>query len=145
VTYRERLIISPGWAVVIAALIGSVAIVYVVWTPWPVALGVTAGLVAVAVAAVAAGTSTVEVGPDGLRVGPNLLEWSYLGDARHLGVEESRERLGPRADARAFLCTRAWLPRVVEVTVNDPADPHPYWLVSSRHPEELADALRRRP
>ena len=141
--YHERLIISPGWAAIIAALIGSVAVVYLVWTPWPVALGVTAGLAAVAVAAVAAGTATVRVEADGLRVGPNLLEWTYVGDARHLDVEESRRRLGPRADARAFLCTRAWLPRVVEVTVDDPADPHPYWLVSSRHPEELADAIRR--
>jgi hypothetical protein len=27
------------------------------------------------------------------------------------------------------------------VTVTDPADPAPYWLVSTRRPAELADAL----
>ena len=32
---------------------------------------------------------------------------------------------------------------LVRVDLNDPADPHPYWLVSTRHPERLADALRQ--
>jgi hypothetical protein len=36
---------------------------------------------------------------------------------------------------------RAYLKRSVRVEVTDPADPTPYWLVSSRHPEQLAKAL----
>ena len=31
---------------------------------------------------------------------------------------------------------------VVRVPVEDPADPAPYWLVSSRRPDQLAAALR---
>ena len=30
---------------------------------------------------------------------------------------------------------------VVRVEITDPADPAPYWLVSSRHPDALAGAL----
>jgi hypothetical protein len=30
----------------------------------------------------------------------------------------------------------------VRVDVADPDDPTPYWLVSSRHPDKLAEALR---
>jgi Protein of unknown function (DUF3093) len=29
----------------------------------------------------------------------------------------------------------------VEITLADPADPVPYWLVSSRRPDQLATAL----
>jgi hypothetical protein len=31
----------------------------------------------------------------------------------------------------------------VEITLDDPADPVPYWLISSRRPDELAAALTR--
>ena len=29
-----------------------------------------------------------------------------------------------------------------EITLDDPEDPVPYWLVSTRHPQQLAEALR---
>jgi hypothetical protein len=48
---------------------------------------------------------------------------------------------GPAADARAYLLLRPYLKRAVKVQITDPADPTPYWLVSSRHPEALAGAL----
>ena len=50
---------------------------------------------------------------------------------------------GPEADARAFLLLRPYLKRAVRVEITDPADPAPYWLVSSRRPDELAGALHR--
>lgn len=127
----------------VAGLILSVAVVYFVYQPPQVAGAVTLALLAIAAATTLAGATRVAVEPAGLRCGHNLLEAEYIGDARALDADETRERLGPRADVRAFLVTRFYIPRAVEVTVADPADPHPYWLVSSRHPEELADAVRR--
>ncbi len=53
--------------------------------------------------------------------------------------------MGPGADARAFLVIRPYLKRAVRVPVTDPADPTPYWLVGSRHPDALAEALNVRP
>jgi len=49
---------------------------------------------------------------------------------------------GPELDARAYLCLRGWIAAGVRVPVLDPRDPAPYWLVSSRRPAELAEALR---
>lgn len=141
--YRERLTLSWWWIGVVAGLILSVALVYFVYQPPQVAGAVTLGLVAVAVAATLAGATRVDVRPTGLHCGSSLLEPRYIGDAHALTADQTRERLGPGADPRAFLVTRFYIPRAVEVTVDDPADPHPYWLVSSRHPEELADAIRR--
>lgn len=141
--YRERLTISWWWSVVVAGLILSVTIVYFVYQPPRIAGAVTLALVAIAAAVIVAGAARISVDPEGLRCGPNLMEWAYVGEAKALSAEETRERLGPAADPRAFLFTRFYINRAVEVTVEDPADPHPYWLVSSRHPEELADAIRR--
>ena len=45
------------------------------------------------------------------------------------------------ADARAYLLLRPYLKRGVRVDITDPADPAPYWLVSSRRPDALVSAL----
>ena len=50
--------------------------------------------------------------------------------------------LGPEADPLAFVVQRPWIPGAVQVVLDDPADPTPYWLVSTRHPDRLAAALR---
>ncbi|MGA9746160.1 MAG: DUF3093 family protein, partial [Nocardioides sp.] len=34
-----------------------------------------------------------------------------------------------------------YLARSVQVPVDDPGDPAPYWLVSTRHPQRLVAAL----
>ena len=53
-----------------------------------------------------------------------------------------RQELGPRLDARAYVCLRAWARTGVHVVLEDPQDPTPYWLVSTRRPQDLAQALR---
>jgi hypothetical protein len=46
------------------------------------------------------------------------------------------------ADARAHLVLRPYIKTAVEITLDDPDDPVPYWLVSTRRPQQLAAALR---
>ena len=65
-----------------------------------------------------------------------------LGPVRELDAAQMRALRGPRADARAYLCQRGWIPAGVAVVIDDPADPAPYWLLSSRRPGRLAAALR---
>ena len=48
---------------------------------------------------------------------------------------------GRDADARAYLLLRPYLRRAVRIAIDDPADPTPYWLVSTRRPTRLAAAL----
>jgi hypothetical protein len=36
---------------------------------------------------------------------------------------------------------RPWVKGAVQVHLDDPADPTPYWVVSSRNPTALASAL----
>ena len=52
-----------------------------------------------------------------------------------------REVLGVGAHPLAFVVQRPWIGGAVQVLLDDPADPTPYWVVSTRHPVELATAL----
>ena len=66
---------------------------------------------------------------------------SALGKVSQLNKEEFSEALGPRADPRAQLMIRGYVPGGVKIEVTDPEDPTPYLLISSRKPEKLAVAL----
>jgi len=66
---------------------------------------------------------------------------SALGKATALSKEEFTKALGPKADPRAQLMIRGYVPGGVRIEVADPEDPTPYLLISSRNPEKLAIAL----
>lgn len=50
--------------------------------------------------------------------------------------------LGRQLDPAAFVLHRNWVGPMVLVVLNDPDDPTPYWMISSRHPERVLSALR---
>jgi hypothetical protein len=87
------------------------------------------------------GSARVEVRDGVLYAGPAHISLSLLGEATALDAEETRRVHGVDADARAFLCTRPYLKRSVQVLVADPEDRTPYWLISTRHPGRLVSAL----
>lgn len=66
---------------------------------------------------------------------------AYLGKARPLVGAEARAALGPGLDARAWILLRAWVPDLVRIEITDTRDATPYWLVSTRRPEQLARAI----
>ncbi|WP_050949816.1 DUF3093 domain-containing protein [Gordonia effusa] len=49
--------------------------------------------------------------------------------------------LGRQLDPAAYLMHRAWVKQMVLLVLDDPDDPTPYWLVSTRHPEQVLAAL----
>lgn len=141
-SYRERLTAPLSWwlaAVAFAAVWGWVMLVA---TNWTIAIVVTVVLAAVDLYAVwRYGSVLVAVDADTLRVGRASIALQQVGAVRPLGHADYREQLGVRADARAYLATRPYLGRGVIVPIEDPSDPAPYWLVSSRRPDALAAAL----
>ncbi len=141
-TRRERLLAPPSWwcaAAAFAVAWGWVALVVSDAT----AAVVTTVAVALVVGVVlgAWGAAVVEAGPHGLRVGRVHLEAAHVGRVRALDAATTREVLGPRADARAWLHVRPYVAAALLVEVDDPDDPTPYWVVSSRDPAALAAAL----
>ncbi|MBV7411942.1 DUF3093 domain-containing protein [Dermabacteraceae bacterium TAE3-ERU27] len=84
----------------------------------------------------------VEVTAQRFRAGRASIDPALLGEADAPTREESASLMSTGYAPLAYHCTRAWVPDTVRVQVSDPEDPTPYWLVSSRHPQELAAALR---
>ncbi|MFF2266672.1 DUF3093 domain-containing protein [Cellulosimicrobium cellulans] len=139
--YRERLVPGVGgWAAALGfALVLGIAL-------WPASHAIALGVGTLAAVAGVAGlwwTSPVVAVADGeLRAGRAHIPVSLLGQVTTLDAEAMRVQLGPRLDARAYVCLRAWARTGVHVVLDDPQDPTPYWLVSTRHPQRLADAIR---
>ena len=141
-SYRERLFVPLRWWVQATMLLASLWLAFIVampaWAAWSatgVLLLVTFGMFAWV------GSARVAVGDGVLRAGRAHIPLHLLGPVEALDAEQTRRVHGVEADARAFLMTRPYLKRAVRVTVDDPADRTPYWLLSTRHPRELAAAL----
>jgi hypothetical protein len=90
-------------------------------------------------------TPEVAVRAGVLHAGRAQLPVALTGQVEELEPTAMRHALGPGLDARAFLCIRGWIHTGVRVALTDPKDPTPYWLISSRRPAQLAQAIRRAP
>jgi hypothetical protein len=75
------------------------------------------------------------------RVDDARLPVSFIADVVALDANGRREVLGVGANPLAFVVQRPWIGGAVQVLLDDPADPTPYWVVSTRHPVELATVL----
>lgn len=49
--------------------------------------------------------------------------------------------MGRQLDPEAYVVHRGYVPTMAIVVLDDPSDPTPYWLISTRRPEELTDLL----
>ena len=140
--YRERLGVPLRWWVQGTMLVATLWLAVVVALPGPAAWLVTAVALALLFTWLwSYGSARLVVESGTFRAGRAHIGAEHLGTATALDPEETRRTAGVEADARAFLLLRPYLKRAVRVEITDPADPTPYWLVSTRHPEELARAL----
>lgn len=139
--YRERLTVPWVWwllAGLFALTLLTAVGLYL--GPWWGA-GVTLTALAAAAGLFGSLAVVVAVDPYELRVGRSVLELAYLGAAEPLDAPQTARRAGVEADARAHLVLRSYVSTAVQLTLEDPADPTPYWLVSTRRPTELAAAV----
>jgi hypothetical protein len=142
--YAERLTVPLRWWVQGTMLVATLWLALVVAVPGPVAWVITAvALSLLAAALLSYGSARITLRDGELHAGPAHIDVAFLGPAVALDPDQARRAAGVDADARAFLVLRPYLKRAVKVTVTDPADPTPYWLVSTRHPERLVEALQR--
>lgn len=141
-SYAERLTVPLRWWVQATMLLASLWLAFVVALPATAAWTITA----VAAAIVAAGLlwyggARITIADGELRAGRAHIPTRLIGGASPLDAEATRRVAGIEADARAYLLLRPYLKRAVRVEIADPADPTPYWLLSTRHPDRLATAL----
>jgi len=140
--YTERLGVPLRWWVQGIMFLATLWLALVVAVPGYVAWSVTGlALALVALWFLTWGSARISVDDDAFRAGRAHISTRHLGAATPLDPEAARRVAGVDADARAYLLLRPYLKRAVRVEITDPADPAPYWLVNTRHPDELARAL----
>ncbi len=142
--YRERLTAPLRWWVQMTMFLATIWLALVVatppwlaWTAFAVCAAIGYGLLGWY------GSTSLQVHDDQLSAGRARIPVRLLGPAEALDADGTRAALGVGADARAYLLTRPYLKSSVRIPVLDRADPTPYWLLSTRHPERLATALRQ--
>jgi hypothetical protein len=105
------------------------------WVPFAVLVPLTGALL------LWFGRISVTVADGELRVDDARLPVSVIGDVIALDAAGKRESLGVGAHPLAFVIQRPWIGPAVQVLLDDPADPTPFWVISTRHPVDLATAL----
>lgn len=143
VSYRERLSVPATWWLVTALALATTWLIITV-PAGPIA-GTVVTLVGLALFVAAYqryGGTTIQVDAERLAAGRASIERTYLGEVEALTGDAARTATGRDCDARAYLLLRPYLRDVVRVHLNDPRDPAPYWLISTRHPDQLAAALQ---
>ena len=105
------------------------------WVPFAVLLPVTAALL------VWFGRIRVTVTADELLVDDARLPLAVIADVVALDAAGKREALGVGSHPLAFIIQRPWIGPAVQVLLDDPDDPTPFWVISTRHPVELATTL----
>lgn len=139
-TYRER-VTPPIWGFALTALLIPASMI--IFLPIDPIIGwiVAAVLVGGSCLALFLASPTVAVENGMLRAGRANIPVSELGTSSALTPDESKEALGLGYNAAAFHSTSAWQRRVVKVEIADESDPTPYWLISTRRPERLVEAI----
>ncbi|MGF9755533.1 DUF3093 domain-containing protein [Microvirga sp. 0TCS3.31] len=141
--YAERLTVPLRWWAQGTMFVATLWLAVLAATPEVFAWSVTAVAMAVLVALfVSYGRPKVSVDGTTFRAGRAHIPLELVGPVTALDADGVRRQAGVEADARAYLLLRPYLKRGVRVDIADPADPTPYWLISSRRPDALVSALQ---
>ncbi|MGW2368192.1 DUF3093 domain-containing protein [Streptomyces sp. NPDC001667] len=139
--YEERLTAPRSWWF-IAVLIGvAMALILLPLGTVPMLGGLLGGAALASIAVSSYGSVRIRVVGGDLVAGDAKIPVAALGPAEVLGAEEARAWRTHKADTRAFMLLRGYIPTAVRVEITDPADPTPYVYLSTRSPERLAAAL----
>ncbi|WP_307872798.1 DUF3093 domain-containing protein [Paractinoplanes ovalisporus] len=140
--YLERLSLTWWFWPVALILVAIVAVEVLLgfpampeWVPFAVLVPLTAA------AMLWTGRIRVAVADGEFQVDDARLPVSVIKDVVALDTAGKREALGVGAHPYAFVIQRPWVGPAVQVLLDDPEDPTPYWIVSTRRPVELATAL----
>ncbi|MFB7161859.1 DUF3093 domain-containing protein [Streptomyces sp. NPDC056121] len=139
--FEERLTAPRSWWLVSLLLGIACALIMLPFGTLPLLGGLVGGTAAAAVVTSSYGSVRIRVVADSLVAGDAKIPLSALGDAEILDAEGARAWRTHKADPRAFMLLRSYVPTALRVDVIDPQDPTPYVYLSTRDPKGLAKAL----
>jgi hypothetical protein len=110
-----------GNSAVVISLLASVVAIFIIWRSSPL---------------------QISVDDEWLIAGRARIERRYVGQVSALERDEYFLTRGRNADPASFLALRFWINRGVKVELTDTRDATPYWLISSKNPSALEEALK---
>ncbi|MFF2848533.1 DUF3093 domain-containing protein [Streptomyces sp. NPDC058001] len=140
--YEERLTAPRSWWAV-SVLVGvAMALILLPFGSLPLLGGLVGGTAVAAVVVSAYGSVRIRVVADSLVAGDAKIPVAALGELEVLDKDEAVAWRSHKADPRAFMLLRSYIPTAARIPVTDPRDPTPYVYVSTRDPQALAAALK---
>ncbi|MFC8594077.1 DUF3093 domain-containing protein [Streptomyces atroolivaceus] len=139
--FDERLTAPRTWWLIAIGIGIACALMLLPLGALPMLGGLVAGTAAACAAVSSYGSARIRVVAGALVAGDARIPLEALGDAEVLDGEEARAWRSYKADPRAFMLLRSYVPTAVRVKVTDPADPTPYVYLSTREPQALVAAL----
>jgi hypothetical protein len=140
--YRERLYPPIAVFLLVAGLAAMMGIAYgaAYGADWGWGVGLLLGAIGVGVLV---STSTrIHVDDTVLRAGRARLPLAAIAAVQPLDAQAMRQARR-HGDPRDYLVLRAWSSRRgVAVDLDDERDPHPRWVLTTRHPDRLAAAIQ---
>mgnify|MGYP001941645733 CR=1 FL=1 len=135
-TYQERLRAPWLWWILGVGLVASVILAVFVFVDLWLVITLAVLSTLVVVLGILGFSLDIRVDEGGLAVGRYRLEAPYIA-----GAEIVDGDVRAATDERSFMLTRPYVQQKVRVLIDDPADPHPAWLISTRRPAALIAAL----
>ncbi|WJY65707.1 hypothetical protein CAQUA_04970 [Corynebacterium aquatimens] len=147
ILYKERQWVPWYWwlfAIAFAALLGAQmgnnrGIAYFIG-----AFAISAALLGWFLYSLSSTEIAVERDADGTRwlvIGESNLPNTVVSRSMAVPYSAKQSALGPQLDPAAYLVHHSWVAEMVLLVLDDPEDPTPYWLVSSKNPEALLKAF----
>lgn len=138
--YKERVLPGFGTFAAVFVLFPSIVIIA---EPFDLIVGLVIGALVVIViwALLFVGSPKISVTTKQLRVGKVTIPRSLIGKAKTVSKNEIFAERGPNLDPAAYKVFQGAVKTAIKIPINDPEDPTPYWLVSTRNPEKLAEIL----
>lgn len=128
--------LSLGLAAALAFEIGLGVPGVATWLPFLILLPLTVvGLIWV-------GRIRIWIGDGDFHIDDAVLPLDVISEVEPLSGLALRDALSAQLHPVAFVIQRPWVKSAVKITLDDPKDPTPYWIVSTRRPQALAQALR---
>lgn len=143
VSYRETLRPPVWWYAVGLVVAGLLAAEFHIssldLTDW-LSFGILLPLSVVIVWSL--GRGALEIADGELRIRGAHVPLRDISGAVALDAATLRRVVGREGDPAAFVAIRPWIGPGVQLWLDDPEDPTPYWVVSTRHPQRVVELIR---
>ena len=140
---RFKEVIRPPFWLIAFIYFMLFSLVLAIWAAFDNSAAINAFAIAIVIGitAIYYATSTIEVTNGELRIKKAHIPVKFLEEATIIDKRDFALQRTRLADPAAYFATTFWISEGIKVKVCDERDPTPYWLISTRHGEELKRAL----